>query len=56
MIKLQHLIEQVKRLVVLQLAYIFPGYLLFLHLVWDEAAVPVLEGDLFDGVGAEKTN
>jgi len=55
-VELEHFIEQVESLLVMDLARLAPGDFLLLHLVWDQAPIPVLEGDLFDGVGAEEAD
>ena len=56
MVQFEHSIEQFKCLFVLYLADLLPGDSLFLHFVGDEAAVAVLEGDFFYGVGAEQAD
>jgi hypothetical protein len=49
-VKLEHFVEQVKCLFVVDFANLKPGDSFFLHLVGDEHAVAVLKGDLFDCV------
>lgn len=53
MIELEHSVKKVESLLIVYLADLGPGDFLLLHLIWDEASIPMLERDLLDGVGAE---
>ena len=55
-VQLQHLVEQVKRVAIDQLADVVPSNLLFLHLVGDEAPISVLESNFLYCIGAKQAD
>ena len=54
MVKLQHLVEQIKGQLVLDLAELIPRDLFFLHFIWDQRPIPVFKSNLFQSIRAEE--
>ena len=55
-VKFEHLIEQIESAIIVHLAYFCPRYLLFLHLVRNQAAVTILECDFLDSIRAKQAH
>jgi len=55
-IQLEHSIEQVEGVSVLDFADFGPRHFFFLHFVRNQTAVAVLESDFFDGIGPKETD
>ena len=56
MVEIEHPTEQLKALVVVDFANVFPRYPLLLHLIGYQTAIAVFKGGFFDGVRAKQTH
>jgi hypothetical protein len=55
-VKFKHPVEQVKRCIIVNLAYVLPVNPLLLHLIWDQATIAQFKSDLLDVVRTEQTH
>ena len=53
-VELEHLVEEVEGLWVLNLAELGPSDLLFLHFLWDEATISIFERNFLDGIATKE--
>ena len=56
MVKLQHLVEQIKGQGVFDLAELRPRDLFFLHFIRDQRAITVFKSNFFQGIRAEQAS